>query len=128
MANKWVEHCKRWSKDNNVKYAVAMSDPECKAAYKSGKGIFDDVKKVAISGAKGLLKKGIDLGAEKLKEQVGEGLFGNIGSALVGSKIPIVGNVIGEYMGNKLDSKLGTGAGFKNKRKRMNQKAGALVP
>jgi hypothetical protein len=66
MANKWVENCNRWAKDHNVNYAVAMSDLECKTAYKSGKGIFDDVKKDTVSGSKGFLKKGIDLGAEKL--------------------------------------------------------------
>ena len=51
-----------------MKYSDAIKDSNCKAQYKSGKGIFDDVKKMAVRSGKSLLKKGIDLGAEKLKE------------------------------------------------------------
>ena len=34
MVNPWVQHVKKWSKQNNVSYGCAISLPECKAAYK----------------------------------------------------------------------------------------------
>jgi len=37
MPNKWVEHVKRYSKNNNLSYGCAVSDPNCKASYKFNK-------------------------------------------------------------------------------------------
>lgn len=37
MANKWVEHVRKWSAENGVTYMCATSMPECKEAYKKGK-------------------------------------------------------------------------------------------
>ena len=37
MANKWVEHVRKWSADHGVTYMCATSMPECKEAYKKGK-------------------------------------------------------------------------------------------
>ncbi len=88
MANKWIQWVKQWAADKGVKYAVALGDPECKASYKKGAGLFDDVKKVALSGAKSLVKKGIDMGADKLKQVVGEGK----GKGILGDIIKTVGN------------------------------------
>jgi len=31
--NKWVEHVRKFAKDNNISYACAVSDPACKASY-----------------------------------------------------------------------------------------------
>jgi len=33
MANKWIEHVKKFASDNNVAYACAISDPRCKSSY-----------------------------------------------------------------------------------------------
>ncbi len=33
MANKWVEHVKRWATDHKISYSCALSSPEMKAAY-----------------------------------------------------------------------------------------------
>ncbi len=37
MANKWVEHVRKWSADHGVTYMCATSMPACKEAYKKGK-------------------------------------------------------------------------------------------
>lgn len=37
MANAWIEHVRRWSAANRVSYMCAVSKPECRAAYQSGK-------------------------------------------------------------------------------------------
>ena len=34
MPNKWIEHVKKFSKENNIAYGCAISDPKCKASYK----------------------------------------------------------------------------------------------
>ena len=34
MANAWIEHVKKYSKDNNKSYGCSISDPQCKATYK----------------------------------------------------------------------------------------------
>lgn len=34
MGNPWIEHIKRYAKENGKSYACALSDPECKASYK----------------------------------------------------------------------------------------------
>ena len=34
MVNPWVQHVKKWSKQNNVSYGCAISLPECKESYK----------------------------------------------------------------------------------------------
>ena len=49
MANSWVEHIKKFAKDNNITYGCALSDPRCKADYaksKVKKGSSDVLKKV----------------------------------------------------------------------------------
>ncbi len=33
MANKWVEHVKRWAAEHKLSYSCALSRPEMKAAY-----------------------------------------------------------------------------------------------
>ena len=37
MANKWIEHIKKWAKDNNSTYGCALSNPKCKEDYKKSK-------------------------------------------------------------------------------------------
>ena len=37
MANSWVEHIKKWAKDNNSTYGCALSNPRCKEEYAKGK-------------------------------------------------------------------------------------------
>jgi hypothetical protein len=37
MANKWVEHIKKWAKANNSTYGCALSNPKCKEDYKKSK-------------------------------------------------------------------------------------------
>jgi hypothetical protein len=37
MANKWVEHVRKWSADHGVSYMCATSMPACKEDYKKGK-------------------------------------------------------------------------------------------
>ncbi len=33
MANKWVQHVKKWAADHKISYSCALSSPEMKAAY-----------------------------------------------------------------------------------------------
>ena len=33
MTNKWIEHVRKYAKDNNISYACALSTPECKNTY-----------------------------------------------------------------------------------------------
>ena len=34
MTNPWVEHIKKYAKDNHLSYGCALSTPECKNTYK----------------------------------------------------------------------------------------------
>ena len=34
MTNPWVEHIKKYAKDNNLSYGCALSTPECKNTYR----------------------------------------------------------------------------------------------
>ena len=34
MPNKWIEHVKKFSRENNMSYGCAISDPRCKSSYK----------------------------------------------------------------------------------------------
>jgi len=38
MANAWIEHIRKYAKDNNMKYSAALTDPKCKASYKGSQG------------------------------------------------------------------------------------------
>ena len=33
MSNAWIEHVKKYAKDNNLSYACALSTPDCKNTY-----------------------------------------------------------------------------------------------
>jgi len=33
MSNKWIEHIKKWAKDNGMTYSCALSNPKCKDDY-----------------------------------------------------------------------------------------------
>ena len=37
MANAWVEHIRKFARENNKSYGCALSDPACRASYKSSK-------------------------------------------------------------------------------------------
>ena len=34
MSNEWIEHVKKFVRENNMSYGCAISDPRCKASYK----------------------------------------------------------------------------------------------
>ena len=34
MANKWIEHVKKYAKDHKMKYSEALKDSKCKSEYK----------------------------------------------------------------------------------------------
>ena len=34
MPNKWIERVKKFSRENNMSYGGAISDPRCKSSYK----------------------------------------------------------------------------------------------
>ena len=34
MTNPWIEHIKKYAKDNNISYGCALSTPECKNTYR----------------------------------------------------------------------------------------------
>ena len=38
MPSKWVEHVKKFARENNMKYGEAMGNAECKSQYHSSKG------------------------------------------------------------------------------------------
>lgn len=33
MPNAWIEHVRKYARDNNISYGCAVSNPECKASY-----------------------------------------------------------------------------------------------
>ena len=33
MSNSWIEHVKKFAKDNNLSYGCALTDAKCKSAY-----------------------------------------------------------------------------------------------
>ena len=33
MPNKWIEHVRKFSRENNISYGCAISDSRCKASY-----------------------------------------------------------------------------------------------
>lgn len=122
MANKWINHVKKYAAEHNMKYMDCLKSAECKSSYKSGSGMVDDVKKMAVSGAKKLLKKGIDAGADKLKEVVGEGVKKRRGKGILGNVLKTVGNAaldmapvpnvvrdVGKHIGNYAVDKSGLG-------------------
>lgn len=37
MANAWVEHIRKFARDNGVTYACAFSDPKCIKSYRASK-------------------------------------------------------------------------------------------
>lgn len=39
MPNPWISHVKSYAQEKGMKYRDALKDPECKAIYKSGKGL-----------------------------------------------------------------------------------------
>ena len=55
---------------------------------RKGKGIMDMVK----SGAKTLVKKGVDYGADYLKSQIGNGMKKKRGKGFIGDTLKFVGN------------------------------------
>jgi SAM-dependent methyltransferase len=34
MPNKWIEHIRKFSRENNISYGCSISDPRCKSSYK----------------------------------------------------------------------------------------------
>lgn len=50
--NSWVQHTKNFAKEKGIKYNEALKDPECKASYKKGSGIFGSIKKTFKSATK----------------------------------------------------------------------------
>ena len=67
---------------------------------KKGKGILDMVK----SGAKSLVKTGIQYGADKLKESVGAGMRKKKGKGFIGDTLKFVGNKAVDLTGLGLNS------------------------
>lgn len=37
MVNSWVEHVRKYAKDNSLSYMCAATDPECRSSYKARK-------------------------------------------------------------------------------------------
>lgn len=49
--NKWVQHVKEFAKINKLSYGCALSMPECKESYKTGKiPAFSITKKMKFQG------------------------------------------------------------------------------
>lgn len=69
MANKWIEHVKAFAKKMNMKYNEALKHPDCKASYKSGAGVKEDVKEDVKVGHKKKMKKGKGLIDEMGQQQ-----------------------------------------------------------
>jgi len=70
MANSWINYVKAYAKKHNIKYSEALKDPNCKAGYKKGDGLFDVVKSVGKAVAPVL----IDLAGQEAKRRVGGGM------------------------------------------------------
>ena len=39
MPNSWITHIKAYAQKNNLSYACALSNPECRSTYKKQKGL-----------------------------------------------------------------------------------------
>ena len=87
---------------------------------KKGEGLLDDIKNVAKSKGKELIKLGIDKGVDvlkdKLKEKVGDGIFGSVGQ-IAGMRGGPLTSAIAGVLGNEIDKKLGTGVKRKYNKK-----------
>lgn len=45
MANKWIEHIRKWAEQNNTTYSCALSNPKCKEDYKKSLTSKEPIKK-----------------------------------------------------------------------------------
>ncbi len=57
MANAWIDHVKKWSKENNKSYGCAISDQACKDSYtkvikKSKKEVRQEKEKIVFQQIK----------------------------------------------------------------------------
>ena len=81
MANKWIQHVKQYSKNNNIKYNDALKDPNCKSSYKKGMGIMENgmnyLKNEGKKYLKSKVKNLVDTGADMIKDTIGNGLSRN---------------------------------------------------
>jgi hypothetical protein len=50
MVNRWVEHIRKFAKENNKTYGCALSDPACRASYKSGKAPTQKSERASMGG------------------------------------------------------------------------------
>jgi hypothetical protein len=51
MANAWVEHIRKYAKDNNMTYACALTDANCKGSYKKAPKPLTQKKERELMGA-----------------------------------------------------------------------------
>jgi len=67
VVNKWVEHIRQYAKENKISYGCALSEPGCRASYKSKKDLKEEaepkdepkkepVKETTLSGAELIAK------------------------------------------------------------------------
>jgi hypothetical protein len=56
MVNKWIEHVKKYSKDNNIAYTAALKDSTCKSSYKSDNNESTTKKKPCGKDSKSLCR------------------------------------------------------------------------
>lgn len=57
MPSKWIEHVKAHAKEKGMRYKDALSCPECKASYKSGKGLETPLRNMTRYGKPGTFTK-----------------------------------------------------------------------
>jgi hypothetical protein len=70
MANAWVEHIRKYAKDNNMTYACALTDPNCKGSYKKAPKPLTQKKERELMGAEEATTKAIIKKKKDHKEKV----------------------------------------------------------
>jgi hypothetical protein len=67
MPNAWVEHIKKYAKDNIVSYGCALSMPDCKESYKNNKKKEPQTKESKTKESKPYTKYDTPIGPVKPK-------------------------------------------------------------
>ena len=72
MVNKWIEHIKQWAKKNNYSYSCALTNYECRDAYRNNVSTDTKIIKYKLGDKRIIddpnLKKNISMDRSKFKK------------------------------------------------------------
>jgi len=80
MTNTWIEHIRKFAKENNTSYACALSDPKCSLSYKN-----NNIKTKTMTTESNTAK---DKTTKELEDTYNEIKNGAIGSYLIRGRLP----------------------------------------